>query len=75
MNIEEYNQLTDKQKKHLLVDAEKVAEYVDDVASYELFKLDNFFVEVGKSVTFKFRRILNVCLLKDVSSNYLPKNA
>jgi hypothetical protein len=71
MTIEEYNQLSDKQKKYLLVDAEKIAEYVDDVASYELFRVDEFFIEVSKSVTYRFRKILNTYLLKDVPEKYL----
>ena len=70
MSIEDYNKLTDRQKKQLLVDAEKIGEYVDDIASFEVFRLDHFFVEVSKSVTHKFRKILNVYLVNDIPKRY-----
>jgi hypothetical protein len=70
MTIDEYNKVPDKQKKHLLVDAEKIAECQDDIATYELFKIDTFVVEVSKSVTYKFRKILNVYPLEEIPSKY-----
>jgi hypothetical protein len=71
MTIDEYNNLPDKQKKDLLVDAEKIAECEDHIANHELFKIGTFFVEVSKSVTYKYRKILNVYLLEEIPRKYL----
>jgi hypothetical protein len=66
MTIEEFNTLTDKEKKELLIDAKKLTEREDDVAKYEIFQIDSFFVEVSRSVTYKFRKILNTYSSKDL---------
>lgn len=70
MTIEQYNNLTDKQKKELLIDAVKISEYEDEIATYEFFQIDSFFIEVSRSVTHKFRRILNTYTLRDIPLSY-----
>ncbi len=57
MTVEEFNTLPETRKKELLIDAKKITEYEDDIAKHELFKIDNFFVEVSMSVTHRFRKI------------------
>ncbi len=59
MTVEEFNILSEGEKKELLIDAKKITEYEDDVAKHELFMIDNFFIEVSISVTYKFRKITN----------------
>ncbi|MDQ6815335.1 MAG: hypothetical protein M3040_16490 [Bacteroidota bacterium] len=73
MTIEQYNNLTDNQKKNLLIDALKIDEHEDEIATYELFRIDDFFVEVSRSVTYKFRKILNTYSIRDVPRSYLQK--
>ena len=79
MTIEQYNNLPDREKKHLLIDAKKVTEYEDEIATYELFRLDDFYIEVSRSVTYKFRKILNTYEFKDIplvySANVLKTSA
>jgi hypothetical protein len=58
MTLDQYNNLTDQQKKGMLFDAIKIDEREDDITTYELFQIDDFFVEVSRSVTLKFRKIL-----------------
>ncbi len=65
MTIEEFNKLSDRCKKELLIDAKKLAEREDAVAKYEIFKIDDFFVEVSRSITFKFRKIINTFSSKE----------
>lgn len=72
MTVEEFNILSDKVKKDLLIDAKKITEREDDIATYELFQIDNFFVEVSRSVTYKFRKILNTYSMKDIPAIYIP---
>jgi hypothetical protein len=57
MTLEEFNTLSEAGKKELLIDAKKIREHEDDIAKHELFKIDNFFVEVSISVTHRFRKI------------------
>ncbi|GEO12097.1 hypothetical protein [Segetibacter aerophilus] len=71
MTIDQYNNLPDKQKKELLIDAIKIGEHEDEIATYELFKIDDFYVEVSRSVTYKFRRILHTYPFKDNLPNYV----
>jgi hypothetical protein len=59
MTVEEFNILSEVGKKELLIDAKKITEYEDDIAKHELFRIDNFFVEVSISVTHRFRKITN----------------
>jgi hypothetical protein len=67
MTLEEFNKLDDKQKKELLIDAKKLTEREDDVAKYEVFQIDSFLVEVSRSVTHKFRKIIRAYKLPDLS--------
>ena len=57
MTVEEFNILPEAVKKALLIDAKKIREYEDDIAKHELYKIDNFFIEVSMSVTHRFRKI------------------
>ncbi|GEO09497.1 hypothetical protein [Segetibacter aerophilus] len=75
MNLEQYNNLPDRQKKELLIDAFKIDEHEDEISTYELFRIEDFYVEVSKSVIFKFRKILNTYALKDIPLNYAGKVA
>jgi len=60
MTIEEFEAVSDLEKKSLLVDANKLSEREDAIAKYEIFQIDDFYVEVSLSVTHKFRRILRI---------------
>ncbi|GEO11879.1 hypothetical protein [Segetibacter aerophilus] len=75
MTIDQYNNLTDRQKKELLIDAVKIDEHEDDIATYELFKIDDFYIEVSRSVTYKFRRILSTYSLEEIPPKYAGKVA
>jgi hypothetical protein len=57
MTVEEYRSLPEEGQKRLLIDANKVAEHEDEIATYELFRIDDFYVEVSRSVTYRFRKI------------------
>jgi hypothetical protein len=70
MTLEEFNTLPDKHKKELLIDAKKIAEKEDELATYELFQIDSFFVEVSRSVIHKFRKILNTYNFKNLPGAY-----
>lgn len=65
MSKEEFNNLTENRKLHLLIDAKKISEKVDDVATCQIFQINDFFVEVSMSVTWRFRKIEKVYSLND----------
>ena len=69
MTLEEFNKLSDKNKKELLIDAKKVSEHVDEVATTELFQIDGFYIEVSRSVTHRFRKIINTYPLNAETGN------
>ena len=69
MTLEEFNKLSDKNKKELLIDAKKVSERVDEVATTELFQIDGFYIEVSRSVTHRFRKIINTYPLNAETGN------
>ncbi|GEO12142.1 hypothetical protein [Segetibacter aerophilus] len=75
MTIEQYNNLPDRQKKELLMDASKIDEHEDEISTYEFFRIEDFYVEVSRSVTYKYRRILNTYSLKDIPLNYAGRVA
>jgi hypothetical protein len=70
MNIEQYNELPDSRKKELLIDAQKVGEYENEIATFELFQINDFYVEASKSVTHKFLKINNTYKQEHVPSAY-----
>ncbi len=73
MTLEQYNHLPDKTKKELLIDAKKVGEYETEIATYELFQIDDFYVEASKSVSRKFRTIVSTHALHACPAGYLGR--
>lgn len=73
MSIEEFVSLPEQRKKEIIVDADKVGEYADDQAKYELFRIDRFFVEVKVSFIKRYRKISNTYFKKDIPLNYALK--
>ena len=63
MTIDASNSLSSVEQFKMIVDAQKVTEWEDDVATYEVFKIESLYVEVSKSITYRFRRITR-CFLK-----------
>lgn len=71
MTIENFNNLTEQQKVELIFDANKITEKVDNEANYQLFQVDNFFVESKTSLEGKFKRSFNAYTLQDLPVNYM----
>ncbi len=71
MNMLIFNSLSDKRQKEIIVDAQKVAEYQDgDAERYELFGIEDFFIEVKVNFWERNRKILNTYSMKDIPINY-----
>jgi len=67
MTEQEFNGLGDEEKKVLLFEAKKIAERKIRFTKFELFNIDNFFVETRTSLLHKFRR-----KMKTYSNTNLP---
>ena len=70
MTIDDFKSLEDHQKVQMIFDATKISEKVDDVANYQLFQIDNFFVESKTSLEGKFKRSIRTYSLKELPVEY-----
>jgi hypothetical protein len=70
VSFENFNSLSDKQKKDLLVDAKKVSEYQQDLVRYELFTLEDFYVEVKIDFLQRYRIITGAYSLQNIPKRY-----
>ena len=62
--------LKEQQKVELIFDANKITEKVDNEANYQLFQIDNFFVEAKTSLEGKFKRSFTTYSLKELPAEY-----
>lgn len=70
MTIESFNLLDEHQKTQLIFDADKISEKVDNEANYQLFQIDNFFIEARTSLEGKFKRSFTFYTLKELPPEY-----
>lgn len=70
MTIDDFKILDDHQKVQLIFDANKVTEKIDNEANYQLFQIDNFFVETKTSLEGKFKRSIKTYTLKELPIDY-----
>ncbi|MDQ6815357.1 MAG: hypothetical protein M3040_16600 [Bacteroidota bacterium] len=70
MTVEQFNSLDEEQKKAAIFDAKKVTERVNQVEKYELFQIDNFFIEIKTSLRQRFRRVIATFSSKEVPKIY-----
>lgn len=70
MTIDDFKMLEDHQKVQIIFDAEKISEKIDDVANYQLFQIDNFYVETKTSLEGKFKRSIKTFTLKELPVEY-----
>lgn len=70
MTIEDFRTLNDSEKVRLIFDANKITEKVDNEANYQLFQIDNFYVETKTSLEGKFKRSIRSYSLKELPVDY-----
>src|SRR3954453_14559785 len=71
MTIDDFKALEEQQKVQLIFDANKVTEKVDSEANYQLFQIDNFYVETKTSLEGKFKRSFKTYALKELPADYV----
>lgn len=70
MTIDEFKSLDEQQKVQLIFDANKITEKIDNEANYQLFQIDNFFVETKTSLEGRFKRSIKTYTLKELPADY-----
>jgi len=70
MTIQTFNSLHEHQKVQMIFDADKITEKVDDEANYQLFRIDNFFIEAKTSLEGKFKRTFTFYTLNELPAEY-----
>ena len=70
MTIDDFKALEDQQKVQLIFDAYKITEKVDDEANYQLFQIDNLYVETKTSLEGKFKRSFKTYSLRELPVHY-----
>jgi len=70
MTIDDFKALEEQQKVQAIFDANKVTEKVDDQANYQLFQIDNFYVETKTSLEGKFKRSFKTYSLRELPVDY-----
>jgi hypothetical protein len=73
VTVEEFNSLDDDEKKGAIFDAKKVTERSGHQKKYELFQIDNFYVETKTSLLHKFKRVIKTFTLDKVPKVYAAK--
>lgn len=73
MTIETFNALSYQQKAELIFDANKITEKADNEANYQLFQVENFFVEAKTSLEGKFKRSFKSFILKELPVSYISE--
>lgn len=59
MRMEEFNNLNEESKRLIIFDADKVAEKLIDSTKYELFALNDFFIETKTSIRYDTKRTIS----------------
>ena len=70
MTAEEFNNLSEEEKKIAIFEARKITERFDQRMKYELFQIDNFFVETKTSLQRQFKRVIATFSRKEVPLLY-----
>jgi hypothetical protein len=71
MTVKEFHTLDYEEKVKLIFDANKIAEKADNEANFQLFEIDNFFVETKTSLEGKFKRSFTTYSLKELPVQYV----
>jgi hypothetical protein len=70
MTFDDFQALPEHRQKELLVDAEKLDQHLMNNKRLELYRIDDFFVEVITSFEYRYRKIVNCYNWKDIPFFY-----
>lgn len=73
MTIEMFDVLDEHQKVKLIFDANMISESNDDEIRYQLFQIENFYVETKTSLQNSFKRVISTYTLKNLPAEYLSE--
>ena len=73
MTIEMFNALSFQEKAELIFDAKKITEKAGNEDNYQLFQINNFFIETRTSREGKFKRSFKSFTLKELPADYISE--
>jgi hypothetical protein len=74
MTAEQFETLSEEHKNIQIFEAKKLTERFQQRDKYELFQIDDFFVEIKTSLQHRFRRVILTYTRKDILGEY-PKES
>jgi hypothetical protein len=70
MRMEEFNNLDEERKRLIIFDADKVSEKLIDSTKYELFAIQDFFIETKTSISYDFKRTISTYTINNLPVRY-----
>jgi hypothetical protein len=70
MNVDDFRLLEDCQKVQMIFDAKKITEKIDQDSNYQLFQIENFYVETKICLEGKCKRSIKAYSLKELPVEY-----
>ena len=70
MRTEEFNNLEEESKRLIIFDADKVSEKLIDSTKYELFAIQDFFIETKTSIGYDFKRTISTYTINNLPVRY-----
>jgi hypothetical protein len=70
MTVNDFNKLDEDSKKVMIFEAKKVVEKQDGFTKFQLFKIDNFFVETKTTLKNFTKRCLTTYTVRELPSMY-----
>jgi len=74
MTAEQFDSLSEEHKNIQIFEAKKITERFQHRDKYELFQIDDFFVEIKTSIQQKFKRVIFTYTSKDIPGDYLNES-
>ena len=74
MTPEQFDSLSEEHKNIEIFEARKITERFNQRVKFELFQIDDFFVEIKTSLQHRFRRVVSTYTRKDIPIEY-PKES
>jgi hypothetical protein len=68
--MEEFNNLDEERKRLIIFDADKVSEKLIDSTKYELFAIQDFFIETKTSISYDFKRTISTYTINTLPVMY-----
>jgi hypothetical protein len=73
MTIKEFAEMDDQRKRIAIFESTKIAERYEGASKFELFQIDDFFVEVEVNILFRIRRSIRAFRFSELPGIYATR--